>query len=90
MEVVVQVSPDVAPAVRGGTPSTEPSREIFDAAAELGVVLDPMDPGSAESPLADYFVVMVADPDLAQDIATRFQRCQAIEAAYVKPPAELP
>ncbi len=90
IEVVVRLRTDEAAALRARSPDTPALRAVLEAAAELGVALDPADSAAAGSALAGWFVAYVADPDLAQEVVDRLAQCDAVEAAYIKPPAELP
>jgi len=66
------------------------SRELQQISEELGVVLKPMHPGAEDTLLAPYFIVEVSDSAAAERVIARFQQHRAIEAAYLKPPDEMP
>jgi hypothetical protein len=53
-------------------------------------MLEPLHPGAEEPHLASYFTVEVQDPATADQVIARLKHCHAIEAAYLKPPDELP
>lgn len=90
MYVTIQVSANVARVLRQRAPPTVESQELSETAEELGVVLEPLHPDVEDPRLALYFTVEVPDPATAQEVIARLQHCQAIEAAYVKPPDALP
>lgn len=90
MQVTIKVAPDVAPEIHKRHPATAASEELVQAAEELGVVLEPMHPGAENPHLAPYFTVEVRDPVTAARVIARLRQCRAIDAAYVKPPDELP
>lgn len=90
IEVVVQVRSPEAVTLRAGRADTAAALEVTDAAAELGIALDPVDAEAAATPLANYFNAWVADPGYAQEVVERLLRCEAVESAYIKPPAEVP
>ena len=89
MYVTIQVRPDVAPMLHEQQPPTTAVQELLQAAADLGVVLRPMHPGVANSQLATYFTVEVSDA-AAEAVIAQLRRCEAVQAAYVKPPEAMP
>lgn len=74
---------------RRGAPTAE-SKELLSVAEELGVLLEPMHPGTDDPLLTPYFTIEAADSISAERIIAHLRRSRAIEAAYVKPPDELP
>ena len=48
------------------------------------------DPSSIPTPMRDYYTVILADADRAQDLQYQLQHQRSVEAAYIKPPDELP
>jgi len=62
----------------------------MEAVKELGVVLEPLHPGVEDIRLAQVFKAEVSDPAMAEKAISRFQSCSTVEAAYLKPPDELP
>ena len=71
-------------------PPTTASEELSQAAEELGVVLEPMHPGAEDPHLAPYFTVEVPDYATAERVIAHLQGLEAVEAAYLKPPDEMP
>lgn len=90
MHTTIRVRPDVALTLHRQQPSTTASEELLQTAEQLGVVLEPMHPGAEDPHLAPYFVVEIPDPATAERVIARLKHCKAIEAAYLKPPDELP
>jgi hypothetical protein len=90
IQITVKVSTDVARTLHGGGPPTGKSEELLKIVDELGVLLEPVHPGAKDPLLAPYFMVEVPDSITAERILTHLQKCCAIEAAYIKPPDELP
>ncbi|MGH9881298.1 MAG: hypothetical protein ACRD6N_07665 [Pyrinomonadaceae bacterium] len=89
-EITLQVRPEVARALQHrGQPSAE-SEELLKTAANLGVSLEPIHPGTEDPILISYFTAAVADPDSVEQVLDRLRQCRAVEAAYVKPPDALP
>ncbi len=90
IQVIIQVSTDVARILhQRGAPTTE-SKELFRITEELGVLLKPMHPGAEDPLLNQYFLVEVPDSATAERVIAHLRRSKAIEAAYLKPPDELP
>lgn len=90
IQVVIIVSADVArPLQQRGSP-TAGSQELLMIAEELGVLLEPMHPDSDDPLLAPYFMAEVPDSATAEWVITHLRKSKAIEAAYLKPPDELP
>jgi hypothetical protein len=91
MNVVIKVRKEIAvPNLDKLHPQNEEALELSKAAEELGVELRQMHPSVKDSVLASYYVVEVSDSREAARVAERFRVCRAVEAAYVKPPDELP
>lgn len=89
-EITLQVRPEVARALQHrGQPSTE-SEDLLQTAANLGVRLEPIHPGTEDPILMSYFTAAVADPDSVERVLDRLRQFRAVEAAYVKPPDALP
>ena len=90
MQVTFKVPADVGRALHQRDPPTTESKEPLRIVEALGVTLEPMHPGTKDPNLMSYFIVEVPDPKTAQRVIDRLQRSTAIEAAYLKPPDELP
>lgn len=90
IQITVQVSVDVARTLHRRGPPTTKSQELFKIVEELGVLLEPMHPGAEDPLLAPYFTVEVPDSTTAERVITHLRQSKAIEAAYLKPPDELP
>ena len=90
MEVTIRVLPEVAQALHHHQPVTNKTRELMAVAAELGITLEPVHPGIDDVELMRYFAVSVPDHAAAAQVIQRLRSCVAVDAAYVKPPDELP
>lgn len=90
MDVTVQVTTDLAPALRHEAPTTEPARAIEETVQAAGASLRPLHPGTADASLSRYFAVDVPDVATAQRVARELLSLDGVEAAYVKPPDALP
>lgn len=88
--MIIRVRVDVALSLHELKPATQLSKELQQISEELGVVLKPMHPGAEDILLAPYFIVEVSDPAAAERVIARFRRYEATEAAYPKPPDEMP
>lgn len=90
MHVTIQLSAVVARTLhRRESPTTE-SQELLKIAEELGVSLEPVHPGAEDPLLAPYFRVDVSDSATAERVIAHLRQSKAVEAAYLKPPDELP
>lgn len=98
MRVIVEVDQDAAIELRHARSSdahpfadeNTKSRELLDAAEELGVRFQPLHPGQPHQLLATYFMVEVADRKTADEVVDRLSRLTAVRAAYLKPEEQLP
>ena len=90
MRVTLQISPEAARKLHRGEHSTPATREIAEAASGMGVSLEPMHPGVEDAELAQYFTVQVPDTTTAEEVINRLRSCEAVEAAYLKPPETMP
>lgn len=90
MQVVIQVSADVARALHQLGPPTKESEALRRTVETSGLTLKPIHPGTEDPNLQTYFIVEVQDPAAAQELVDRLQKLAGIEAAYIKPPDELP
>ena len=88
--VTVLIRSDTAPSLHQRKAETDAARDVLRTADELGVSLEPMHAGVDDPALAGYFSVEVADPASAQRVIERLGACEAVEAAYVKPPEAAP
>ena len=71
--------------------TTHPAlQQILQILKELGLVLRPVHPGATDPLLAPYFTAEVRDIDQAEQVIQRLRQISVVEAAYVKPPAEMP
>jgi len=90
MQITIQLSPAVASALARGETGNPEARELLRLEKELGIRLRPLHPGTADPQLASYFTVEVAEASAAQDMMVRLRKVKGVEAAYTKPPDELP
>ena len=90
MQVVIQVSPDIARALHQRSPPIGESETLLRTIETFGLKLEPMHPDTNDPDLQSYFKVEVKDQATAQRLIEQLQKLAGIEAAYVKPPDELP
>jgi hypothetical protein len=86
-QVSVHVRPDVARTLQGREAVTAASEKILQEASRLGVSLEPVHPGTSSPDLLTHFAVYVEDAEKARAVAEALQRSDAVEGAYVTPPA---
>lgn len=90
MYLTVKLREDEAQELQYQRASSPAAREVVDAAEEVGAALRPMHPGVPDRELSRYFFVEVPDSPTAGRVISRLQNCAAVEAAYLKPPDEMP
>lgn len=90
MQVTVQVSTDVARALHQRGPPTAGSEALLRMIESFGFMLEPMHHDTDDPILRNYFIVEVTDYGTAQRVMDRLQHSEAVKAAYIKPPDELP
>ena len=88
MVVTVQVTPDVARVLQNQSEPIPASKELIIVLEELDITLEPIHPGTRDPLLIIFFTVDVADSDSAEVVINRLLESEAVEAAYLKPPAE--
>ena len=90
MQIIIQVSADVVRALYQRSPPNSESEALLRLIETFGLKLEPMHPDTDDPNLQSYFTAEVQDQATAQQIIERLQQLEGIEAAYIKPPAELP
>ena len=90
IKIIVQVSADVARSLNHLDPQTAESEALSEMIKTLGFTLVPMHPGTDDPSLQRYFIVEVLDDKTAQTVIDQLLQTKGIEAAYIKPPDELP
>lgn len=95
--ITLQVTAETAQALRdavvaqseGGSRSL-PVPSAVQLVRDLGVELQPLHPGTSDSELQRFFIVTMEDGERVNQVLESLRECHGIEAAYVKPPDELP
>lgn len=91
MQISVQVQSSLAPAAHGRETPTAAVEQLRERLEELGVGLRPLHPGADDPLLAPHFTVEVPDDEeLAARVLAVLEESAVVDAAYVKPPDELP
>ena len=88
MIVTVQVTLEVARVLQNQSEPTPSSEELISVLEELEITLEPIHPDTGDPLLVTFFTVDVLDSDTAEKVINRLLLSEAIEAAYLKPPAE--
>jgi hypothetical protein len=88
--VIVQIRPEAARELGERRTETPGAKEVAEAASALGVSLEQMHPGVEDESLAQYFTVEVPEHDAVKAVVERLMKCEAVEAAYVKPSEGMP
>jgi len=82
MLVTVQLAEDAARAVQ----AHRAPAELHELADRLGIVFQPLHPGSRDWALMTFFAVEVPDAAGAERVIAALLRSPHVAAAYVKPP----
>lgn len=90
MQATVQVTDDVARALHGRAPATHESDELLRQLESMGLTLEPMHAHTGDPELQTFFTVQLPDDGTGEDVMRHLREFAAIEAAYVKPPDDLP
>jgi hypothetical protein len=97
MRVIVQLQENAATELQQGQPQSlnaaaekSETKALTDAAAELGVELQPLHPGQTHPLLASYFTADAPDRETAEKVVNRLSQFNIVEAAYLKPDDEPP
>ena len=90
MDVIIRVRPELGLALHGRQVSSSESEQLLQTAKELGVTLSPMHPSTEDPSLASYFIIEVRERATAEQVIARLSHSHGVEAAYLKPPDELP
>jgi hypothetical protein len=89
MHVVVEVSEEVAGALKQLMNPSKDSRELLEVTRRLGVSLTPISPGMDDPLLRTMFDVEVPKV-MAERVVDELKKCGAVKTAYIKPPDEMP
>jgi hypothetical protein len=90
MQLTIRVSQEVAPALASGEATDPRARELLRLAATSGIRLQPLHPGTVDPRLASWFVAEIPEASAVQGVLAQLRQCEAVEAAYIKPPDDLP
>lgn len=90
MHVVVEVSEEVAGALKLMMNPSNDSRELLEVTGRLGVSLTSLSPGMDDPKLRIMFDVEVPDMEMAEQVVDELIRCGAVKNAYIKPLDEMP
>jgi len=90
MHVVVEVSEEVAGALKLRRTPTNESRKLSEVVGRLGVSLTPLSPGIDDPLLSTMFDAEVPDRETAVRVVAELRGCDAVKTAYIKPPDEMP
>ena len=88
MVVTVQVTLEAARVLQNQSDPTPSSEELIAVLEELEISLEPLHPGTGDPVLITFFTVDVVDADMAEKVINQLLKSDAVEAAYLKPPAE--
>jgi hypothetical protein len=90
VNISVQVAIDEARALHQLGPATPESEKLLQLQRELGIHLRPTFPDAEDPNLIVWFTAQTSSLDIAEQAINRLQAAPAVEAAFIKPPDELP
>ena len=90
VQVIVQVSDDVARVLHKRSPPTAKSEDLLKRIESFGLVLEPMHRNTEDLNLQSYFIVEALDESTAQNVINSLQQSESVEAAYMAPAHGLP
>ena len=90
MQLIVQLRPDVAAEIHTQPECSAAAKAVQEAVKGTGRKLIAQHPGTSYATLLTYFQVETADRQSAELLQQRLVACDGVEAAYVKPPDEMP
>jgi hypothetical protein len=90
MEMTIIASPETADALATADRSNRSVAQIVSALEKLGLQIRRQFPRVTDPELKRYFITEVPDAAHAEKAAAVLRNCSGIEAAYWKPPDELP
>lgn len=90
MQAIVMVSLRAARALHERSPPIEDAEDLPNVMEAFGLAMEPLHRSTDDPTLQKYFVVEVPDVETAQRLIERLQQSPLVEAAYIKPPDEMP
>lgn len=87
--VTIKLSLDTALALKKQKLISE-SQELLQVTKELQIELKPMHPDAQDTLLIPWYKIELRDDAKVDYVISRMLSCKGVEAAYVKPPDELP
>lgn len=90
MQITVQLRADVARLIAARQPLTAEAAALTQTLSPFGATLEPLHPHTDDAELQTQFWINVPDQVAAERIVQRLNQLNAVQAAYLKPPDELP
>jgi hypothetical protein len=90
MEITIKLAMAEALAFQKSETTPPDLQQVLEILKDLGMVLMPVHHGATDPLLAPYFTIEVQDMEQAEKVIQRLRQISVVEAAYIKPPAELP
>jgi hypothetical protein len=90
MKVIVHLHPGARFNSDSHQQTSLQASEVAKRVKDLGLTLEPIHPGVESPRMTNSFAVEVTDAATAEQVVNRLQSCEAVEAAYFKPPEALP
>ncbi len=90
MYITIKISAETVQNLHQRSPSTPELMELLKIEKKFGITIEPLHPFLNDLHLDPYFVVRMPKDVNAEEIIARLRQCKMVEAAYIKPPDEMP
>ncbi|MBS1809723.1 MAG: hypothetical protein JST84_16295 [Acidobacteria bacterium] len=90
MQITVHLRSDAARGLAERSPPSTEINELRQILSRLGITLRPLHPESTDPELRTQFWIDAPDQATADQIIQQLQPLRAVQAAYSKPPDEMP
>jgi hypothetical protein len=90
MQLIIITSPELAAGLSAGHRSNRAVAQVLDTVKKFRLEIRRQFPAVQDPELMRYYVAEVPDETRGEAVAVALRECSGIEAAYLKPPDELP
>ena len=90
MQITLQLRSDIAQGLADRSPPAHDTSELLQTLSRFGVSLQPLHPNTNDPELLTQFWITVPDQATADEVLQQLHSLKAVQAAYRKPPDEMP